>query len=263
MPYLLKCDGACQPNPGPGSIGVALFDDAGDVVATISRALTADETNNSAEYHAAIAAFTLARERGIARPDVRTDSRLVVEQGCGRWVVREPTLLDLNKRLQHALRVTGGTLTWIPREENTVADALSKRALMPSIFPAAPESVIAEATRALLHLGREPELARVTRIVLETVAERPEEASDALAALRLGRGHTSTMIADVARFTAGLLHGPETVAAMEAAIAERSEATRLKGLRWAARGLAPALVVGKLRIEKAATTAYRIKAGGT
>lgn len=259
----LTCDGACQPNPGPGAIGVALFDDAGDVVATISRALTPDETNNTAEYHAALAAFTLARERGIATPDVRTDSRLVVEQGNDRWTVREPSLMDLHRRLRRALSVTGGTLTWIPREENMVADALSKRALMPSIFPADPSAVIAEAVRSLDHLAREPELARVTRVVVETVAARPEEASDALAALRLGRGPSSTMIADVARFTAGLLHGPEAVAAMEAAIAERSASTRLKGLRWAARGLAPMLVVAKLRIEKAQTTPFRIKSGGS
>jgi ribonuclease HI len=87
-------------------------------------------TNNTAEYRAALACLTAIAEAGSTGPvELRGDSRLLVEQYNGRWACNAPALAALLAHLRHAARSFASvTVTWIPREQNARADALSRQA---------------------------------------------------------------------------------------------------------------------------------------
>jgi len=126
-------DGAAEPtNPGPAAIG-AYGARGEDIIFEISLQI-GWATNNVAEYKAAIAALCVAQShfRFDEKPEavLRTDSRLVVEQFNGRWKCRSDhlkELLDLLRRVSSGMDVT---MLWIPREENELADYLSKECLI-------------------------------------------------------------------------------------------------------------------------------------
>jgi ribonuclease HI len=246
------CDGACNPNPGPMGIGVAMVDESGATVATISRAL-GDGTNNIAEFEAVLAALALAREHEIRAPEIFTDSRLVVEQVLGRYAVSARHLQVICGRAAREVHTQEAALAWIPREENTLADRLSKRALAPSVLP--PYDVAAaQIEHARSVLGNENAMRETALLVLPFLEEEPWRAEEVLLAARFGRNGKDD--AELSRFNARVRHGAEAVAAMEAAVAHRSEATRLKALRWAGRGFPPALVAAKLALEKALSAQF-------
>lgn len=254
------CDGACDPNPGRMGIGVAFFDDAGETLATIARDL-GQGTNNRAEYAAVEAALDLARDRGWSQFELRTDSQLVVRQLLGDYAVNDESLQPIHRRVRAKANALGVRIVHIPREQNVVADALSKRALRPNVFGQHAAEVRAQAERALAHVARDPDLHRITVFTIAHVEREPDLVVDHLLKLRLGVSKYSRYPLDVARFDAGMIHGKAEIAALEATLSPRSPETQLKGLRWAARGLAPALVAAKLEIEKAATLPYRLKKG--
>jgi len=226
----------------------------GEVVTTISRAL-GHGTNNTAEQHAVLAALELARERGIERPRIYTDSQLVVRQVSGEYSTRSE-LLEMRDRIAAALRELNGTLEWVPRERNTIADALSKRSLLgdASVFP---PDTLAEVRVAIASVLIEQAIREFCVFVHAALEERPEEVSERLLGLRLGRSSYSTMPLGSARFSAIALFGETAVAGMEAALADRSPATVLKAVRLGARGLPPGLVVAKLTLEKRKSMPYR------
>ncbi len=122
-------DGASRGNPGPASLGVVLYDEAGRELHRSSRAL-GRATNNQAEYQAAIAALEAALGLGASEVDLHMDSELVVRQLSGRYRVRNPRLIPLHKRiLALRSRFERVTVRHVPREENRVADALANEAL--------------------------------------------------------------------------------------------------------------------------------------
>jgi ribonuclease HI len=252
----LFCDGACNPNPGPMGIGVAMIDDDGKLVGSISRAL-GDGTNNVAEFEAVLAALELARNRGIFSPDIFTDSRLVVEQIAGRYIVSAQHLRALRDRAARDVESLEAMLAWIPREENTLADRLSKRALAPDVLPSL-DVVTAQFGRVKQFLGSENAMRDVTLAVLEHLENEPELAEEVLLAARFGYNGKDTE--QIARFNARVRHGEEAVSEMESAVAQRSATTRLKALRWAGRGFPPALVAVKLALEKALSAPFERRA---
>jgi len=88
-------------------------------------------TNNVAEYSGAIHA--LERLRGLGYTgvvDMYGDSQLVIRQMLGEYEVRADHLRSYHEWLQklagHFARVTWN---WVPREQNSRADALSKQAI--------------------------------------------------------------------------------------------------------------------------------------
>ncbi len=122
-------DGASRGNPGPASLGVVVYDEAGEELHRSSRAL-GHATNNQAEYRAAIAALEAALGLGAREVELHMDSELVVRQLSGRYRVRNPRLIPLQKRmLDLRSRFERVTVRHIPREQNRVADALANEAL--------------------------------------------------------------------------------------------------------------------------------------
>lgn len=132
-----RTDGACRGNPGPASIGVALYDASRDGAdhpsaqpdATISAAI-GTTTNNVAEWKAVISAIELAAELGASELQLLLDSKLVVEQLNGRWRVRDAKLAPLCDEARARLtRFATWSASHVPREENHQADALANEGL--------------------------------------------------------------------------------------------------------------------------------------
>lgn len=122
-------DGASRGNPGPAAIGVVIKHAGGATVTAFGRYL-GRVTNNVAEYQALLAALDYARQHGVPRLRVRSDSELMVRQMQGRYKVNSPDLKPLfAKAREWAQRLEHFSITHVPREENREADRLANQAL--------------------------------------------------------------------------------------------------------------------------------------
>lgn len=128
-------DGACQPPKGPGvaTFGFTVEGEGFDVAECGLATLPYSEhsTNNVAEYVAATRALEWLRDHGYRGTVVLSgDSQLVVRQMQGEYGVRTEHLRAYQSWLARlAQEFESVQWHWIPREQNTRADALSKQAL--------------------------------------------------------------------------------------------------------------------------------------
>lgn len=128
---VIEADGGSRGNPGPAAYGAVLRDaDTGAVIAEEGTTIGV-ASNNVAEYSGLIAGLRLAAEHAPdADIEVRMDSKLVVEQMCGRWQVEHPVLRRLADEAASLVReLRRVTFEWIPRARNARADALANRAM--------------------------------------------------------------------------------------------------------------------------------------
>lgn len=133
-PVRVNFDGACEPPTGGVATygyhiegGGFLYEDKGLAVAPGSP----HSTNNVAEYSAAIHALSWLLAQGYHGDVVLLgDSELVVRQMKGEYRVRAEHLKAYHDHLSEiASRFRRVEFQWVPREENSRADALSKQAL--------------------------------------------------------------------------------------------------------------------------------------
>lgn len=126
---ILEADGGSRGNPGPAAYGALIRDgDTGDVIAQRGETIGV-ASNNVAEYRGLIAGLELwAEHTPGARLEVRMDSKLVVEQMAGRWKIKHPDMAELARRARQ-LAPAEVTWTWVPRAQNSAADALANAAL--------------------------------------------------------------------------------------------------------------------------------------
>lgn len=153
---MINCDGLCEPNPG----GVACwawiaYDPKGkrlrEAYGTLGRG--PGMTGNLAEYHAVLEALrytrgrlTMLAERGMGVV-IYTDSQLVVKQVTGEWRVNSPGLIAIRGEVVaffEWFKEAGVPLQfiWQPRELNTAADELTRKAFKearPASRPPMPE----------------------------------------------------------------------------------------------------------------------------
>jgi len=127
---IIEADGGSRGNPGLAGSGACVIDaDTGEVILEISKFI-GTATNNVAEYIALIAglqgAFGLNAD---ARVLVRMDSKLVIEQMAGRWKIKHPDMQQLGAQVQKLVAGKQIRWQWIPREENSRADALANKAM--------------------------------------------------------------------------------------------------------------------------------------
>ncbi|MER7892519.1 bifunctional RNase H/acid phosphatase [Micromonospora sp. NPDC094482] len=126
----IEADGGSRGNPGPAGYGAVVRDpETGEVLAERSESIGV-ATNNVAEYRGLIAGLEAAAELDAAEVDVRMDSKLVVEQMCGRWQIKHPGLRPLAAQAAGLVaRFAAVRFSWIPRERNRHADALANAAM--------------------------------------------------------------------------------------------------------------------------------------
>ena len=127
---IIEADGGSRGNPGTAGSGAVVIDAAtGQVIREIARYVGV-ATNNVAEYIALIAGLQAAIDIDAdANLLVRMDSKLVIEQMSGGWKIKHPDMIALGAQVQEIVRGKKVTWQWIPREQNTLADALANRAM--------------------------------------------------------------------------------------------------------------------------------------
>ncbi|GEA89186.1 bifunctional RNase H/acid phosphatase [Cellulomonas cellasea] len=127
---VVEADGGSRGNPGPAGYGALVRDAAtGQVLAERADHLGVT-TNNVAEYSGLVAGLEAAAQIDpAALVEVRMDSRLVVEQMSGRWQIKHEDMRRLARRAAEVLPRAQVTYTWVPRAENSAADALANEAM--------------------------------------------------------------------------------------------------------------------------------------
>ncbi|MDQ4117347.1 MAG: bifunctional RNase H/acid phosphatase [Actinomycetota bacterium] len=130
MKLVVEADGGSRGNPGSAGYGAVVLDAAGETVLAEVFDGLGTATNNVAEYRGLIAGLEAAAQLGATEVDVRMDSKLVVEQMCGRWKVKHPSLQPLAVRARELVAGFDGVdFAWIPRAANARADALANKAM--------------------------------------------------------------------------------------------------------------------------------------
>ncbi|SBT65128.1 probable phosphoglycerate mutase [Micromonospora sediminicola] len=127
---VIEADGGSRGNPGPAGYGAVVRDpETGEVLAERSASI-GTATNNVAEYRGLIAGLEAAAELGAVEVEARMDSKLVVEQMCGRWQIKHPGLRPLAAQAAGLVgRFAAVRFVWVPRERNRHADALANAAM--------------------------------------------------------------------------------------------------------------------------------------
>ncbi|OBA76100.1 bifunctional RNase H/acid phosphatase [Mycolicibacterium mucogenicum] len=146
MRVLVEADGGSRGNPGPAGYGAVVFSaDRAEVLAESSASIGV-ATNNVAEYRGLIAGLEAAAALDADDVAVSMDSKLVVEQMSGRWQVKHPDLIPLNREAVALARRFGRvSYTWIPRAQNSHADRLANEAMDAAAAPAvAPTAAVSE-----------------------------------------------------------------------------------------------------------------------
>lgn len=129
MPFILYIDGGARGNPGPAGAGALVYDEQGARVAAKSFPLGI-LTNNAAEYAGLIKGLELARDAGVRRLEVRTDSQLLVRQMQGIYRTRAAHLREAALTARELIKgFSEVRFTSIPREQNREADRLANRAM--------------------------------------------------------------------------------------------------------------------------------------
>ena len=130
--FVLYTDGASRGNPGPSSIGAAIFfvgPDGLEEVASISEPI-GHTTNNVAEYKAVVAGLELVAMFDPEEVLVRADSQLLVRQLEGRYRVKSPNLKPLHEDVRRLVAdLPRVVFEHVRREANTRADGLANEAL--------------------------------------------------------------------------------------------------------------------------------------
>jgi ribonuclease HI len=120
-------DGASLGNPGKMGIGFALLDDRENPIYKGSDFIGVG-TNNEAEYKALISLLKIAVENGIQNLNIFGDSQLIIKQVNGEWKVKAEHLRPFFREARElAKTIPNLKISWIRREENTLADFLSKK----------------------------------------------------------------------------------------------------------------------------------------
>lgn len=161
---IVEADGGSRGNPGPaGSGAVVINADTGEVLVEVAKFIGV-ATNNVAEYLALKSGLEAAFELSpSARVLVRMDSKLVIEQMSGGWKIKHPDMIQLAGEIQKLVANKPVTWVWIPREENSRADALANRAMddsadsIVSNVAASPRSPVAEFNQVAPSSIRAPE----------------------------------------------------------------------------------------------------------
>jgi ribonuclease HI len=125
----LYSDGGSRGNPGDSACAYVICN-MDDTVVEKSGAYLGMATNNQAEYYGMVRGLERARELGIEKVAVFSDSQLVVNQMNGFYKVKNQELAPLHQQLDElAKSFEKITFTYVPREMNKIADLEVNRIL--------------------------------------------------------------------------------------------------------------------------------------
>ncbi|MFM5904112.1 MAG: bifunctional RNase H/acid phosphatase [Microbacteriaceae bacterium] len=155
--YVIEADGGSRGNPGPSGSGAVIIDaETGEILREISEYIGI-ATNNVAEYRAVLAALKALGDLPPADAiTVRMDSKLVIEQLSGGWKIKHPDMRILAAQVQAIAQALPINYQWIPREQNSKADALANLAMdsRRNLEPALVEQVSVESPAMVKEFNR-------------------------------------------------------------------------------------------------------------
>lgn len=118
-------DGASDSNEN-GGIGIVFRPKEGEEF-LISRSI-GKATNNEAEYSSLITAIEESLRNNFKSIEIYSDSELLVKHIHGKYKVKAPNLKPLYDRVMKSIsKLDGFSISWVPREENSMADELAKK----------------------------------------------------------------------------------------------------------------------------------------
>jgi len=123
--FIVEADGGSRNNPGEAAYGAVVIDpESGEVIVECAESIGI-ASNNVAEYSGLVAGLEAVRSLDPeATVLVKMDSKLVVEQMSGRWKIKHPDMRTLAMKARDVLPYENVEYQWIPRAENSRADAL-------------------------------------------------------------------------------------------------------------------------------------------
>ncbi len=155
MTLNIYTDGGSRGNPGPGAIGVVIFDEKNKLINKFGKTI-GKVTNNIAEYTAVKEALLSIKENNVilgSDSDSRIDSGqarmtkeitvhffldslLVASQLAGIYKIKEPKLKELFGGIQLLIARLNINVSFshIPREKNYLADLEVNKALDKEIY---------------------------------------------------------------------------------------------------------------------------------
>lgn len=123
---IVYADGSILPQRA--GVGVAVCDTRGTILQLLNQILPT-MTNNEAEYAALHLALIEAAKIAPQQLEIRMDSEVVIKQMTGHFAVHSPRLKIMHQKACELARQFGNLrYTHIPREVNTLADALAAEA---------------------------------------------------------------------------------------------------------------------------------------
>ena len=133
---VIYTDGGARGNPGPAAMGIAFYNEKGEVFKEYSEYLGDNNTNNEAEYNAVLFALKKFKQvfgSKIAKSseiELRSDSELLVSQLNGRYKVLNPEIQSLFLQVWNLkMDFQKVKFTLVPRSKNQKADSLVNQAL--------------------------------------------------------------------------------------------------------------------------------------
>lgn len=126
---IVQVDGAIGSSGLASGLGVVVRDADGRVIDVYLKR-DRPQTNNEAEYRALIWALETLKHHPPREMHIFSDSEVMVNQMAGIFAVHSPALKTLHRQASALARAYPSiTYTHIPREYNTLADALAAEAL--------------------------------------------------------------------------------------------------------------------------------------
>src|SRR3954470_19772499 len=122
----------------PGHAGFAAVITLAGTDYVIARPLKGRKTNNDAEYMGLIVGLKYAHHLGVEEIDIISDSKLVVEQVNRRWRTDSQSMRSYQREARKLLEdhfSLGWSLKWVPRLQNTIADAACAKAVLCAMNP--------------------------------------------------------------------------------------------------------------------------------
>lgn len=134
---MIKCnfDGACNDNGNKEAdtgLGYAIYDTKDNVYLKEVSLYGGNGTNNTAEYKALIECMKDLIKLGLIKEEISIygDSDLIIKQVTGMWKCKKEHLIPLRDEATRLVnKFNDLNIKWVPRNENAMADKLSKEGL--------------------------------------------------------------------------------------------------------------------------------------
>ena len=135
MHLVIRTDGGSRGNPGPAGAAAVIRNEKGRAVFSGGFYL-GRTTNNVAEYEGVLRALAEAERLGGTELEIFSDSELLVRQINGEYRVKNARLRSLYQQVMKRLEKFKKTMIrYVPRRENTEADALVNAVLDGEVEP--------------------------------------------------------------------------------------------------------------------------------